>query len=222
MEKIIAPTAAQHMSLPTDNDIITIDDAKLLVWEITKSSDELLSKFDDFTLFAVDFNKISSEKRKLEFLGIRWLLKILLEKETNVLYNAEGKPFLYNGCPHISISHSGNWMAVMIHPTKHIGIDIECPTDKIQKVYKRFLSKTEQFELSNGKDYKQLLIAWSAKEALYKIIGKEAVDFAKQLRLMPFEVKAEGKITALHLSTNTVYKLTYSQTKAYTLVHCIA
>lgn len=210
------------MSLPTTKNIVTIDDAKLLVWEITQSIDELVSGFEDFSLFAADFEKINSDKRKLEFLGTRWLLKILLEKETNVQYTADGKPYLNNGSYHISLSHSGKWMAVMIHPTKHVGIDIECPTDKIQKVYKRFLSETEQVELSNGKDIKQLQIAWSAKEALYKIIGKEAIDFANQLRLLPFEVQTEGRITAQHITTNTVYQLTYTQTAAYTLVYCIA
>ena len=210
------------MPLPTNKNIVTIDNAKLLVWEITQSIDELVSVFNNFALFAVDFEKINSDKRKLEFLGTRWLLKILLGKETNVQYTADGKPYLNDGSYHISLSHSGKWMAVMIHPTKHVGIDIECPTDKIQKVYKRFLSETEQVELSNGKDIKQLQIAWSAKEALYKIIGKEAIDFANQLRLLPFEVQTEGRITAQHLVTNTVYQLTYTQTAAYTLVYCIA
>lgn len=210
------------MLLPTTKDIVTIDDAKLLVWEITQSIDELVSGFEDFTLFAVDFEKINSDKRKLEFLGTRWLLKILLGKEINVQYTADGKPYLNDGSYHISLSHSGKWMAVMIHPIRHVGIDIECPTDKTQKVYKRFLSETEQAELSNGKDIIQLQIAWSAKEALYKIIGKEAVDFANQLRLLPFEVQKEGRITAQHITTNTVYQLTYTQTAAYTLVYCIA
>ena len=210
------------MSLPTTNNIVTTNNAKLLVWEITKSADELLTEFENIGLFAEDFTRINSEKRKLEFLGTRWLLKILLGKETNVQYDAEGKPFLSDGSYHISLSHSGKWMAVMIHPTKHVGIDIECPTDKIQKVYKRFLSETEQAELSDGKDIKQLQIAWSAKEALYKIIGKEAIDFANQLRLLPFEVQKEGRITSQHITTNTVYQLTYTQTAAYTLVYCIA
>lgn len=210
------------MSLPTNKDIVTTDNAKLLVWEITQGIDELVSRFEDFTLFAADFDKINSDKRKLEFLGTRWLLKILLGKETNVQYTAEGKPYLNDGSFHISLSHSGKWIAVMIHPTKQIGIDIECPTDKIQKVYKRFLSETEQTALSGGKDIKQLQIAWSAKEALYKIIGKEAIDFANQLQLLPFEVQTEGRITAQHLVTNTVYQLTYTQTAAYTLVYCIA
>ncbi len=210
------------MSLPTTKNIVTIDDAKLLVWEITQSIDELVSGFEGFTLFAVDFEKINSDKRKLEFLGTRWLLKILLGKETNVQYTADGKPYLNDESYHISLSHSGKWMAVMIHPTKQVGIDIECPTDKIQKVYKRFLNETEQVELSDGKNIKQLQIAWSAKEALYKIIGKEAIDFANQLRLLPFEVQTKGRITALHLVTNTVYQLTYTQTAAYTLVYCIA
>ena len=110
----------------------------------------------------------------------------------------------------------------MIHPNKKAGIDIECPTDKIRKLYTRFLSLTEQKELSGGKDIKQLLLAWSAKEALFKIIGKEAIDFANQLRIYPFVVKPSGEMKAQHIPTETIYKLNYHQTKEYTLVYCLA
>ena len=110
----------------------------------------------------------------------------------------------------------------MAHPTQLVGIDIEVPTDKIQKIYKRFLSTIEQEELSNGNDISQLHLAWSAKEALYKIIGKEAIDFAKQLRIFPFDVKPAGEISALHIESETHYQLHYIQNPAYALVYCIS
>lgn len=111
----------------------------------------------------------------------------------------------------------------MAHPTRKVGIDIECPTDKIQKVYKRFLSIAEQEDLSNGKDNRKLLLAWSAKEALFKIIGKEAIDFANQLRIFPFEIKSSsGEIKAQHIPTKSHYQLFYQQTEKYTLVYCLS
>jgi phosphopantetheinyl transferase len=202
------------------NNIISIDEARLLVWELTENMADLLLQLPE--LDTTELEKRTSEKRKLEFLGVRVALKVLLGKEIKVNYDAEGKPSLVDKSYHISVSHSGKWIAVIAHPTQLVGIDIEIPTDKIQKIYKRFLSTTEQEELSNGNNISQLQLVWSAKEALYKIIGKQAVDFAKQLQVFPFNVKPSGEISALHIESNTHYHLHYIQKQAYTLVYCLA
>lgn len=209
------------MSTPNFKILTTINNAKLLVYEINESADELLQKIQNVDLYEAELGKITSEKRKSEFLGVRLAMRALLDKEVEILYNSERKPSLSDNSYQISISHSGKWIAVMAHPTRIVGIDIECPSDKIQKLYTRFLSETEQEELSNGKNIQQLQLAWSAKEALYKIIGKQAVDFAKQLRILPFEVKNEGEITAQHIPTKKYYKLSYIQSIPYTLVYCV-
>ncbi|MDD4991072.1 MAG: 4'-phosphopantetheinyl transferase superfamily protein [Paludibacter sp.] len=208
------------MSKKEHNNIITIDEARILVLEVTENIDDLLLQLPELDI--TELEKHISEKRKREFLGVRIALKALLGKEIIVKYDADGKPFLADNSYHISVTHSGKWIAVMAHPTQLVGIDIEIPTDKIQKIYKRFLSTTEQEALSNGNNISQLQLAWSAKEALYKIIGKEAVDFAKQLRIFPFEVKPVGEISALHIESNTPYHLHYIQNPAYTLVYCLA
>lgn len=221
MEKINGKYCPE-MTLPTKNDIISIDDAKILVWEMTEKGDLLCQEFDDFELYRMDYELISSEKRKLEFLGSRLLLKILLGKEQKIMYDNNGKPYLSDNSYQISISHSKNWITVIIHPSKVVGIDIECPNSKIQKIYTRFLSETEQSQLSNGKNIEQLQLAWSAKEALYKIIGKEAIDFSNHMQILPFEVFSKGELKAMHLPTKKNYTLNYFQTEAYTLVYCIA
>jgi len=204
------------------HEVIVIGDAKIMVWELTESiesmKEQLILSESDKTVF----NKIASDKRKLEFLSIRVALKSLLGKEIQIEYDSEGKPHLSDKSYHISISHSNKWIAVMAHTSRNVGIDIECPTDKIQKLYQRFLSITEQKELSNGKDIRQLLLAWSGKEALYKIIGREAVDFANQLRIFPFEVKPSGEMKAQHIPSESFYKLFYQLTEQYTLVYCLA
>jgi len=204
--------------MPTSN-FICSEDAKLLVWNLTESIDELKSQLSFF--YDKELNKIASEKRKREFLGVRVALKALLGKEVRLEHEESGKPILKDGSYQISISHSKNWIAVMAHTTLHTGVDIECPTDKILKVYTRFLSRGEQQDLSNGKNIKQLQLAWSVKESLYKIIGREAIDFANQLRIFPFDVKPSGQITAQHVPTKKLYQLHYIQNSTYTLVYCI-
>ena len=202
-------------------ELITIEGATILVWELTETIENLASQLHLNDSEITKFNKIVSVKRKLEFLGIRTALKTVLGKEVPIDYDDEGKPHLSDESFQISISHSNRWIAIILHPTKRVGIDIECPTDKILKLYKRFLSPVEQAELSHGKDIRQLLIAWSAKEALYKIIGKESIDFANQLRIYSFEVKTPGEIRAQHIPSKSYYLLHYQQTENYTLVYCL-
>jgi len=204
------------------SELITFSDAMLLVWELTESIEKLKEQLNLVDSDKIALEKIISEKRKLEFLGIRVAFKTLLGKEIEIEYDGNGKPSLKDKSYQISISHSKNWIVVMAHPNRLVGIDIECPTDKIQKLYKRFLGIDEQKDLSNGKDNRQLLLAWSGKEALYKIIGNEAVDFANQLRIFPFVVKPSGEIKAEHIPTNTFYRLIYQLTQNYTLVYCLA
>lgn len=201
--------------------LITFKDAKVLVWELTESIENLQDQLSLTDADKTEYEKIASDKRKLEFLGIRVALKTLLGKEINIEYDREGKPYLSDKSYHISVSHSNKWIAVIAHPTRLVGIDIECPTDKILKLYQRFLSSIEQRELSNGEDIRQLMLAWSAKEALYKIIGKEAIDFANQLRIFPFVVKDSGEMQAQHTPTKSFYQLDYQQTEEYILVYCL-
>ena len=192
-----------------------------MIWKITESVDELLQEIQHPDTL-VDFLKIKTDKRKLEFLAVRVALKKLLNKEFYIFYTEEGKPFLDENQFNISISHSKNWVAVAVHSSKQIGVDIECWSDKIPKLYKRFLNEEEQRSLSNGTDVKQLQIAWSAKEALYKIIGKTAVDFANQLQIFPFEAEKEnGELTAKHLVSGKLYSLHYHQNLDYVLVYCV-
>lgn len=204
--------------MPIQN-LISVEGTQVLVWNLSESIDELKNELTEIN--ATELGKLFSDKRKLEYLCVRVAMKALLGKEIQIQYDDDGKPFLADKSFQISISHSKNWIAVMAHPTCSVGLDIECPTDKIQKIYTRFLNKTEQKDLSNGKNINQLQLAWSTKEALYKIIGKEAVDFANQLRIFTFEAKPAGEIIAQHIPTKKLYQLNYIQNSAYTLVYCL-
>ena len=134
------------MSITNFEKSIFFDDTRLLVFEITESSDELLQKSGNIEWFEVELKKFNSEKRKREFISVRLAMRALLGKEVVICYDADGKPYLSDQSYQISISHSGKWIAVMAHPTRAVGIDIEYPSEKIAKLYTRFLSITEQEE----------------------------------------------------------------------------
>lgn len=148
-------------------------------------------------------------------------MNILLGKNVSVIYDENNKPQLLDDSFQISISHSGNLIAVMAHPDCAVGIDIEIRTSKVLKVFTRFLNKNEQTDFYNEQDTRALEIAWSAKEALYKIIGREVLDFAKQLQLFPFQLSESGELKAMQVSGSKKFTLKYFQNKLYTLVFCL-
>lgn len=195
--------------------------ASILIWEITESETDLKKMLSNYEVYVPEFKKLRTNKRKFEFLAARIALNILAEREVIVNYTSEGKPFCVDNNLKISISHSGSWVVVMAHPTCEVGIDIEVPTDRFSKLYQRFLNKTEQKSLFDANDLRKVQLAWSAKEALYKIIGNEAVNFDKQLEVMNFRVDNEGSFKGIHTLTGKEFTLHYSISKAFNLVYCV-
>lgn len=207
MEKMIRSDFNQH-------------EARIIIWESSEDLGKLLKEIsENETLLA--YSLLKSEKRQREFLTARIILKNVFGREVIVSYDETGKPLLAGEHCNISISHSGKYVAVMLHPEKAVGIDIECPSDKLLKLCKRFMCEQELVDFSEKKDLTYLSIIWSAKESLYKIIGKAAVDFAGQLQILPFEAAGEGEIEAIHIPGGKKFRLWYSVTDSYALTYCI-
>ncbi len=196
-------------------------DASILIWEITESEDDLKKLLSNFSWYEPEFFALKTNKRRLEFLAARVALNLLSDTIINVAYTSEGKPFCDGTDLQISISHSGNLIAVMTHPTHHVGIDIEVPTDRFLKLYQRFLNKNEQEALFDAGDLRKVQLAWSAKEALYKIIGNEAVNFDKQLEIADFELCNSGSFVGEHTVIGKKYTLFYITCDLFNLVYCI-
>ena len=201
---------------------ITYHNSKICIVENRFSIDELLAELSDPHLYRNDLEKLKTEHRKKEFLGIRLALKNALNgEEKEIEYTYYGKPVLKDGSYKISFSHCQNCVAVMVHPTMEVGIDVEAPSSKLEKIHTRFLGKKEleNYQALNSFDY--LRVAWSVKEALYKIIGETAYNFAEQLYILPYELQKEGILYAIHTDTNKKYKVNYLLNETYTLAYCI-
>ncbi len=202
--------------------ILEIQDARIIICENTENTEELKSQIKLSEKEENELLSISSEKRKLEFLGVRLAVKLLLNTDTEISYHHNGKPLLADNSYHISISHSKKWIAVIVSKNRLVGIDIETPNDKIARISEKFMGAEELKNFSTKADKRILHIIWSAKEVLYKIIGNQAVDFSKQLQIFPFEPKDDGTLNAKHIPTNTLFQLQYMQSPEYTLVYCLA
>ena len=105
-----------------------------------------------------------------------------------------GRPYLLGPAPPaVSLSHSGEWVAVLLAPTgTPVGIDIELVRDKAQRIARKFLNESESTALESvnladnaGPLARQELFSllWSAKETLYKLAGQRGVIFRDSLLL---------------------------------------
>lgn len=108
----------------------------------------------------------------------------------------DGAPFIFGLTARISITHTSHLLAVAMLPKtpeadlgifntrSAMGIDAErLDREQVIKVRSKFLSSREQ-ELIPEKDLEKNIIAWTAKEALYKAAMTPGLDFSEDIELL--------------------------------------
>lgn len=107
--------------------------------------------------------------RRLELAAEQVLLADILGPDATIGHNADGAPRVEDHPSlHISISHSRDMLAMALDAHRPIGIDIETPRSNLRRVAPRFLTPDE---LGRTRSLHDLLRAWTAKEALFKVAG---------------------------------------------------
>jgi phosphopantetheinyl transferase len=170
-------------------------------WKIEETLGELLEKLDDQAELLVQISQFGSEKRKLEYVATRVLLKETLGEEKLVEYYPSGAPFITDKSYHISITHTGEYVGIILNPTKNVGIDIEKIGDKVQRVKNKFLSEDELNFIDKSIEKTHLTLMWCAKETMYKIIENEIIDYITDLKIQPFLPYISGTFDAKEYCT---------------------
>ena len=107
-----------------------------------------------------------------------------------------GAPFLVGETGRISITHTGRFLAVATLPDTPevdlsvfseraaLGIDAErADREQTLRVREKFLSDDEQ-QMIDKDDVQKNVMAWTAKEALYKAAMQEGLDFKNDIRIL--------------------------------------
>lgn len=176
------------------------------IWKVTEGIDELLERFSDGAVWRKEVRQIRSASRQLECTAVRVLLKELTGSELDILHYPSGRPYIAGFPFHITVSHTKGYVAVGYHPFLRIGIDIEYYSERVRKVVSRFVRPDEMPERERNEDspsclYK-LLLHWSAKETIYKIMDCEEVDFLEHLRIRPFALQDKGSLVGEECRTD--------------------
>lgn len=111
---------------------------------------------------------------------------------------ASGAPYLVDECgepikTQISISHTGSYVAIM-DSAEPCGVDIEFTDRRVEHLASRFASEQELTLCRAIFPANPALMVWCAKEALYKLLGREGVDFRRDLCIAS---GVEGRLLAV-------------------------
>ena len=177
-------------------------DFLVAIWQITETAEELVSSLPDGEILLVEaVGRFKAVSRRAEWLAVRRLMHEVGCREI-IKYHPSGRPYFESGSFHISISHTRGYAAIALHRTLPIGVDIEQRTEKVCRVKDKFLSNEEKsFLPSEKKNVEALLVIWTAKEAVFKLVDREGIDFAEHFHVSPFEVAGEHRFQAYETFT---------------------
>lgn len=156
-------------------------------WKIEESEEYLIAQLQllpEEIAYLATYK--DSEKRK-EWLASRLIIRELLQPSHPLLSItlADGSPNIQGWEGRVSISHTQGWAAALIGTSGIPGIDVELRARKIPEFLRnRFLHSDEksQGNLSIVENsHEMAVIAWSAKETLFKIAGRKGISFQQDL-----------------------------------------
>ena len=171
--------------------------SRLGVWQITETEEELKAITSVPTDELEEISYIKNESLRKQKYAVRALLDAMFEEKVYLSHHDNGKPYIENCVTNISITHTEKYVAMILNDNYEVGIDIESLSRDFSAVEKRALSEDEIEDLEDdGSRNEQLAIYWCAKEAIYKRMSINGVDFAEQIEIERFNPHDEGEIEA--------------------------
>jgi len=194
----------------------------VVVWKIQESANMLLERLN---LSKEDIDRVESyrlESRKQEFLAARCLIKEIIGQEPIIDYLQSGKPVIKNSDYKISISHTKGFVAVAFSKQLFAGVDIEYPSERVARVFKRFVSDEEELFIPENKRVEYYTMLWCLKESMYKMYDRKSSIFNVNFICHPFTLQKQGEIEAtFDFEDRRKFSFDYITTDDFYLVyHC--
>lgn len=204
--------------MPLDTVLKPAPDTQLLVWNITEPLAELTSGVTLRPQSKERMAGMASELHQRGFLAVRQLLLSQGYQDSDLYYDAFGKPHLRDG-RHISISHSHERAAIGIS-ARPLGIDLELRREKILRIANRFNDNSGLSSHDSALYIRELTVVWGFKEAVFKIRNEKGISFPKHIFVDPFSIN-DGTATAqLHFGGRvTAFPGYFYEIDGYTLVY---
>ncbi|MFI3239703.1 MAG: 4'-phosphopantetheinyl transferase superfamily protein [Bacteroidales bacterium] len=160
--------------------------AKIYLWGVTEDSEALQILCDESGVEYTEEELDMPEHRLAEILATRLLLNHIFGADIRLLHHENGAPYIV-GEDYISISHTKGCIAIAVYEYDMVGVDIEVVNSRVLRIKDKFLNDSEKLFIATD-DIQRTLMAWCAKEALFKAIPENGIDFRENLLLEPFDI----------------------------------
>lgn len=127
------------------------------------------------------YERITSPARRRHFLAGRYAVRMLLAKALGVapdqlrLHEVHGGAVVCEQGWQFSLSHSGNWLLVALHPILQIGIDLQI--DRQLRYPRQLLQKLNGLASITAVSNEAVLQLWVRMEAVLKATGMSLAEF---------------------------------------------
>ncbi|MCI2081944.1 MAG: 4'-phosphopantetheinyl transferase superfamily protein [Bacteroidales bacterium] len=174
-------------------------DAVVYVWDMSETEDELWSLTYIPNEAAEEIRMTANPQRRKEKLAEWALLNTIFDGKVYLGHHDNGRPYLHNSLTELSISHDSRFVAIITSPQgEDLGIDIENLDRDFSAVEAKALSEDEKEDLNKQKRQLQLAIYWCAKEAIFKRMSLNGVNYAEQIEVGKFNPRIDGDDHEIH------------------------
>ena len=168
--------------MPYVNDLKFSDGTVIHRWSSYESLADLQQMCNLRGISVRDLVNVRSTRRKAELMVERIMLNIIFGPSAELRHLPSGQPYVTTSDAHISITHTVGMVCVAVNEHHRIGVDVENLNNRVLNVRTKFLSEHEQ-QFIDPENVQYNLVAWTAKEALYKVIDQPGMNFRDDLQI---------------------------------------
>jgi len=171
---------------------IDINSGRLAIWHAEEDVAFFRNHLNIYPMEETEIKELHGRKLK-EWYSSRFLLNEIMPCPVRpaCIKDEYGKPYLLTSDKKISISHSGEYAAVIISELDS-GIDIQMIVPKISRIAPKFIEDEAWNFIPEFDNILYLHAIWGAKECMYKAYGRRRLDFRRDMKIKPFVFDAEG------------------------------
>ncbi len=145
----------------------------------------------------VEYDSLVNDSIRYRWLASRFAVQqVSQQSPLDVIKDQSGRPYLGVERKPLSLSHCEGYVAA-IHADISVGIDVERISPRVQRI-KNYFMQDEELDLL-GEENEALILAWSAKESIYKWLGEKHLGYKSQLCIRSIDFMGQ----AMEIEINT-------------------
>lgn len=151
----------------------------ILLWQADEELDWFKEQLDLVPDLWVEYDSLANQAIRYRWLASRFAVQqVTQQSPLELIKDQSGRPYLGVERKPLSLSHCEGFVAA-IHADVSVGIDVERISSRVQKI-KDYFMRDEELDLL-GEENEPLILAWSAKESIFKWFGEKHLGYKSQL-----------------------------------------